>query len=71
MKQLAAVCLLSATLGCGDGGQIQPESVDALRERAEQGDAVAQAEVGNIYRSRYPRGPQDDVEAVRWYRPGG
>ena len=93
MKQLAAVCLLSATLGCGDGGgadvgenvvrlddvvqarrdrdgggQVQPESVDALRERAEQGDAVAQRRLGDSYRTGYQGVPQDGAEAVRWYR---
>ena len=74
MKQPAAVCLLSATLGCGDGGQIQPESVDALREpaealreRAEQGDALAQVNLGHMYRTGQGV-PQDDIEAMRWYR---
>ncbi len=40
---------------------------DGLRERAEQGDAAAQADLGR----RYYAGqgvPQDDVEAVRWTR---
>ena len=40
---------------------------DGLRERAERGDAAAQAEVGR----RYYAGegvPQDDAEAVRWTR---
>ena len=40
---------------------------DGLRERAEQGDAVAQAELGR----RYYAGegvPQDDGAAVRWTR---
>ena len=39
----------------------------SLRQRAEQGDAQAQADL----RFRYDTGegvPQDDVEAVRWYR---
>ena len=36
MKSLVAVFLLSATLGCGEGGQVQPETADALRARAEQ-----------------------------------
>jgi TPR repeat protein len=41
--------------------------IDALRVRAEQGDASAQFNLG----SRYDNGlgvPQDDAEAVRWYR---
>jgi TPR repeat protein len=34
---------------------------------AEQGDAVAQSNLGNMY--AYGRGvPQDNAEAVRWYR---
>ena len=40
---------------------------DGLRERAEQGEAAAQAEVGR----RYYAGegvPQDDAEAARWTR---
>ncbi len=40
---------------------------DGLRERAEQGDAAAQAELGR----RHYAGegvPQDDAEAVRWTR---
>ena len=40
---------------------------DGLRERAERGDAAAQAEAGR----RYYAGegvPQDDAEAVRWTR---
>lgn len=40
---------------------------DGLRERAEQGDAAAQAELGR----RYYAGqgvPRDDAEAVRWTR---
>ena len=67
MKPLVAVFLLSATLGCGEGGQVQPETADALRVRAEQGDADAQYNLG----VKYFNGdgvPQDSAEAVRWYR---
>ena len=32
MKSLVAVFLLSATLGCGEGWQVQPDPLDALRE---------------------------------------
>ena len=32
MKLLVAVFLLSATLGCGEGWQVQPDPLDALRE---------------------------------------
>ena len=44
-----------------------PEVIDALRTRAEQGDAAAQANLGVMYETG--RGvPQDAAEAVRWYR---
>ena len=67
MKPLVAVFLLSVTLGCGEGGQVQLETADALRVRAEQGDADAQYNLG----VSYVTGAgvlQDDTEAVRWYR---
>ena len=67
MKPLVAVFLLSVTLGCGEGGQVQLETADALRVLAEQGDAAAQSNLG----FRYGSGegvPQDDAAAVRWYR---
>ena len=41
MKSLVAVFLLSATLGCGEGWQVQPDPLDALRESAEQGHTDA------------------------------
>ena len=67
MKSLVAVFLLSATLGCGEGGQVQPETADALRVRAEQGDADAQYNLGVMYDQG--RGvAQDDAEAMRWWR---
>jgi len=44
---------------------MKPE-IDALRARAEQGDAPAQFALGVMYAEG--RGvPQDDAEAVRWY----
>jgi len=67
MKPLVAVFLLSVTLGCGEGGQVQLETADALRVLAEQGNADAQFTLGVMYDNG--RGvPQDDTEAVRWYR---
>ena len=43
------------------------EDLDDLRVRAEQGNAQAQLNLGNMYVNG--RGvPEDDVEAVRWYR---
>ena len=47
--------------------QAQTPEIDALRVRAEAGDAEAQYSLGLIYDNG--RGvPQDDAEAVRWYR---
>ena len=69
MKPLVAVLLLSATLGCGEGGQVQPETADALRARAEQGDAMAQFDLGLRYATGERRRQQPDerpqVAAVR------
>ena len=45
----------------------QPGSNDELREKAEQGDVQAQYNLGIMYETG--RGvPQDETEAVRWYR---
>ena len=47
--------------------QTQTPEIDALRVRAEAGDAEAQFLLGFSY--DIGRGvPQDDAEAVRWYR---
>jgi hypothetical protein len=43
------------------------ESELVHREAAEQGDAVAQYKLGNIYRDGV-KVPKDDRKAVRWYR---
>jgi TPR repeat protein len=67
MKPLVAGFLLLATLGCGEGGQVQPETADALRARAEQGDAEAQVSLGVKY-SNGDGVPEDDAEAARRYR---
>ena len=59
---MAALILLAAALPMAAG-----QLPDGLRERAEQGDAVAQADLGR----RYYAGegvPQDDAEAARWTR---
>ena len=68
MKSLvAAVLLLSAALGCGEGEQVQPETADSLRESAEQGSLLAPYSLAMMYLDG--RGvAQDDAEAVRWYR---
>ena len=41
--------------------------LESLRQRAEQGDAGAQASLGVMYRTGEGV-PQDHVEAVAWYR---
>ena len=43
------------------------DDLDTVRQAAEQGDAIAQFNLGNMYASG--RGVlEDDAEAVRWYR---
>ena len=62
-----AAVLLVAIAGVGTA---QPESIEELRARAEQGDADAQSSLGLAYATG--RGvAQDDAEAVRWYRLAG
>ena len=62
-----AAVLLVAIAGVGTA---QPESIEELRARAEQGEAVAQFSLGLAYATG--RGvAQDDAEAVRWYRLAG
>ena len=59
-----AAVLLVAIAGVGTA---QPESIEELRARAEQGDADAQSSLGLAYATG--RGvSQDDAEAARWYR---
>jgi len=41
--------------------------LESLNSRVEQGDAVAQSNLGNMYRDGYGV-PEDDAEAVRWWR---
>ena len=59
-----AAVLLVAIAGVGTA---QPESIEELRARAEQGDADAQSSLGLAYATG--RGvSQDAAEAVRWFR---
>ena len=62
--RVAAVTVLVALVV---GAQAQTPEIDALRARAEQGDAEAQFNLGVMY-SNGEGVPQDDAEAVRWYR---
>ena len=43
------------------------DDLDTVRQAAEQGDATAQFNLGNMY-ANGEGVPQDDAEAVRWYR---
>ncbi len=63
---VAAVAVLTALALCVPV-QAQTPEIDTLRARAEQGDAAALYSIGLMY--AIGRGvPQDDAEAVRWYR---
>jgi len=65
VRFVARVAVLVA-LVAGTPVQTQTPEIDALRERAEQGDAEAQYDLGDMYRSG--RGvEQDDVQAYLWY----
>ena len=68
MTIYAKIITLAAVLvALAVGAQAQTPEIDALRARAEQGDADAQFVLGFMYATG--RGvPQDDVQAVRWYR---
>ena len=67
MKPLvAAVAVLTALVLCVPV-QAQTPEIDALRVRAEAGDAVAQYDLGVMYANGLGV-PEDDAEALRWYR---
>ena len=44
-----------------------PQALESLRQRAEQGDAKAQANLGYAYFNGQGA-PQNDAEAIRWFR---
>ena len=80
MKKTLLSALGLAVIPVGVDAQVTPStscadinffsSLEDLRSCAEQGDAGAQVSLG----SRYSNGtgvPEDDAEAVRWYRLGG
>ena len=62
VRFVAVVAVLTALALCVPV-QAQTPETDALRARAEAGDAEAQVSLGFMY-----LGAQDDAEAVRWYR---
>ena len=64
----AAVAALSATLlAAPAGAQMSSEKLENIRARAEQGDASAQFNLGNMH-ANDEGVPQDYSEAMRWYR---
>jgi len=67
-KLLLPLMLLFASLTCF-GDTATPEQIKEWRQLAEQGDAVAQAFLGNMY-DQGVGVPEDDAEAVKWYRKG-
>ena len=66
LRFVAIVAVLSALVVCAPVEVHTPE-IDALRARAEQGDGDAQVNLGVIYANGRSV-PQDDAEALRWYR---
>ena len=64
--RFAAVAVLVA-LAVGAPVQAQTPEIDALRARAEAGDAEAQFNLGTVYADGEGV-PQDDAEAARWFR---
>jgi TPR repeat protein len=64
--RFAALAILAALVLCAPV-QAQTPEIDALRARAEQGDASAQHNLGVMYDNGQGV-PEDDAEAVRWYR---
>ena len=63
---VAAVAVLIVLVLCAPV-QAQTPEIDALRVRAEAGDAEAQYALGVMYANGQGV-PQDDTEAGRWYR---
>ena len=66
MKLFIAVVAVLFALAVGVQAQ-RPDIVNTVRTEAEQGDALAQVLMGDMYLDG-DGVSQDDVEAVRWYR---
>jgi len=65
--QMVAVTAVLTALVLYVPMQAQAPEIDALRERAERGNASAQNNLGDLH--DFGLGvPEDDAEAVRWYR---
>ena len=67
MKPLVATVAVLVALAAGAPVQAQTPDIDALRARAEEGDADAQVNLGLMY-ANGEGVPQDDAEAVAWTR---
>ncbi len=65
--RFVAVAVLTALALCVPV-QAQTPEADALRVRAEAGDAEAQVNLAFMYTAGLGTHPQDDAEAMRWYR---
>jgi len=66
MKPLVAAVAVLVALAVAAPVQAQTPEIDALRARADQGDAVAQNLLGTMYRNGEDVS-QDDVLAHMWY----
>ena len=67
MKPLVATVAVLVALATGAPLQAQTPELDELRALAEQGHASAQSNLGLMYATGQGV-PQDDTEAVRWFR---
>ena len=66
-KSLKFRCLLLSLLLIMSSISAADEYVENIKKRAEQGNAWAQSLLGDMYAEGREL-PEDDAEAVRWYR---
>jgi TPR repeat protein len=66
--RFVTVAVLIALVLLNVSCEVQTPEIDALRARAEAGDAEAQYLFGNMYAFGLGGFPQDDAEAMRWHR---
>ena len=66
MKILKCLPLL-LSLCCAYAEEVTKENVEKIRTKADQGDAVAQYNLGFYYANGFGL-PEDDAEAVKWFR---
>ena len=67
MKPLLNTTLLALLLVIVFSGSVSGQDFEETKRLAEQGDATAQYNLGNMYDSGRVV-PENDAEAVRWYR---